>query len=1795
MSEESHAEDRRTLVSTVLQGLRVKLLDLSKRNRLLNFRHNRYCVWVVDEQPNQVFDYLARNGKIMVFAPLPESDRPKEAEEESDDPNGIRSGKETVAIRAADSDGIDIEEELPFQEAGDDSTPKKHKENRLQTELLMEELEFRLRRIRSKANSIIQETGRNQLFLAIGFLRWKECADSEASYEAPLIMIPVELERGRLDAQTRCYSYKLKYTGEDLIANLSLLEKLKADGIVLPGFEDEDVVTISNGDKDLDIEAYFEAVSKAVSNVKGWEVLRKMVLGFFGFSKLLMYYDLDEKAWPRNSILKHEHVTTLLLGGVESGTGEFSEERDEKIASERLPLVVDADSSQTEAILKVLRPQSIVVQGPPGTGKSQTITNLIGCFLNEGMSVLFVAEKMAALDVVYRNLEKVGLADFCLELHSYKAEKRKVLASLEKRYHLRFGDVDNWDSEVERLDKAKKVPGEYVELIKKPVGPNEETIFKIFGKVEILREKLDKTFALSIDNIDRITGGEIEEATDLLGELGRFIDTLGLPCESPWYGLEATELVYGDDRKVKKNLEAVKEATARIADGLDRLASEIQLSISASELSIEQFKAICTFGQQTVTGNLMYDLADRFLSSQDEKTSEVFTSLKSLITEYNEQIRFSSEVLEEPEKIPCEKLNEIDGLLSNVRNDSLCSRTLKGAKEVGASCLKLCALIRQFQTIVKSHLASGFPEPRSIMEIRNFAKIDSLLRKKPSSSQPDMIERLFDSSIKVLFTEVIEKGLYLRSEHDYLRKTFALQDVCDEQKLSEIRRTFRFFQGKYFAFLSPEYIRAKRALFKFLRIRLKAKSPKIVEDLERLEKVLVEEKAFANDTRYREVFGNLFRGIDTDWNNLKRFAVWTTNLFDLVGSYGLAKELAKLTQNDKDRWASRDELEHIMILIEQGIEECKNTIEQANHSEDNPSLESMPLDNLLSKLSDLGTMLTSIYESASPFVQANESTLTEVAETIKSSKTAKKLREEVENCKDFKLLFGLHFKGVNTDVDGISETADWFHSIKQLNLHCKLVKKIATKDTHELIPSIQQYAKQLKPDLELMESNIVSLDDFGEVDVNRFLGASVDKCLFGEVDHKIEQALAHIDYLTQWADYCRLAHRGREMGLDTLIDLVERGELAAEQAADTYLYTIYLGLAKKVLREHPTLATFSRTEYESKRERFAELDKGILKLSQHRIAYNASRKKVPEGTKGSRAGDFTDEWLLRREFKKKRRHLPIRRLMERAGGAVRALKPVFMMSPMSVAQFLSPGKHKFDVVIMDEASQIQPHDALGAIARAEQMIIVGDSKQLPPTTFFEAEMSNPDEDQEDFIFNELDASTSILDICESCNFPTSRLKWHYRSEHESLIAFSNLQWYDDTLIIFPSSGTSPHQLGIQFHFVEGATYTAGRNRVEARYVAQKIIQHARKSPELSLGVGTFNLKQRELIEDCLARLLKEDPSAESSMARLNKAHEGTEPLFIKNLENLQGDERDVVFISCTFGPDKETGKVFQRFGPINGVNGPRRLNVLFTRAKKRIEVFSSMWAEDIQADPGYQGRVALKGFLKYAETGRLPDFAISSKRPPDSDFEVAVGRVLRNLGHEIQPQVGVAGYFIDIGVKNPNRRDEYILGVECDGATYHSSVFARDRDRLREEVLEQRGWRIHRIWSTDWFKNRKLEIERLSQKLQRLVEEDKAVIRAVEEPLEVEPLPKPTEERRLSDAELESQIKAFCLKNIPRSKENQEKDGFLNPEVLSVLVTRRPTTKAYFRAYVPVELRVNMNNDDIQYIDDIFDIIEQAG
>jgi very-short-patch-repair endonuclease len=413
-----------------------------------------------------------------------------------------------------------------------------------------------------------------------------------------------------------------------------------------------------------------------------------------------------------------------------------------------------------------------------------------------------------------------------------------------------------------------------------------------------------------------------------------------------------------------------------------------------------------------------------------------------------------------------------------------------------------------------------------------------------------------------------------------------------------------------------------------------------------------------------------------------------------------------------------------------------------------------------------------------------------------------------------------------------------------------------------------------------------------------------------------------------------------------------------------------------------------------------------------------------------------------------------------------------MMSPMSIATFLPPGALQFDLVIFDEASQVKPVDAFGAILRGEQAVVVGDSQQLPPTNFFDSLSDDSDEEEKDGSVGDME---SILSLFAGKGSPERMLRWHYRSQDESLIAISNAEFYHSRLVIFPNPGSNPHARGLRFHHLPQTAYDRGKTRTnlqEARAVAEAIMDHARTLPDLSLGVVAFSMAQRDTIEMQLELLRRQDPTCEEFFSEALR-----EPFFVKNLENVQGDERDVIFISIGYGKTAE-GYFPMSFGPLNRDGGERRLNVLISRARLAMDVFANFTADDIDLSrAGGPGVVALRKFLAYAQHRRL-DIPHSTGREPDSPFEESVIQALQAHGVEVEPQVGTAGFFIDIGVKDPAYPGRYLLGIECDGATYHSARSARDRDRLRQEVLENRGWRLHRIWSTNWYQNPKEEIEK---------------------------------------------------------------------------------------------------------------------
>ena len=683
-------------------------------------------------------------------------------------------------------------------------------------------------------------------------------------------------------------------------------------------------------------------------------------------------------------------------------------------------------------------------------------------------------------------------------------------------------------------------------------------------------------------------------------------------------------------------------------------------------------------------------------------------------------------------------------------------------------------------------------------------------------------------------------------------------------------------------------------------------------------------------------------------------------------------------------------------------------------------------------------------------------------------------------------------------------------------------------------------------------------------------------------------------WLSTWVDFIRIRTALSEKGLENLLRYTETGALDLENIEPIYTYSVFDILAREVINENQTLAYFSGADQNAIRKQFREYDNKLKSLQQEKIAYQVAQhgfKNTKSGSARGKVGTYTEMGLISHQINLKTRHAPIRQLIRRASESLVALKPCFMMGPHSVAQYLAAGQLEFDIVIMDEASQIKPQDALGTIARGKQLIVVGDPKQLPPTSFFDKTVESDDDDT-----TAIEQSESILDVSLPM-FNARRLRWHYRSRHESLIAFSNQAFYESNLIVFPSPSSKSEEFGIKFTHVKTGRFVNQHNIEEAKVIAEAVRNHILQRSEESLGVVAMSSKQREQIERCIEELSKDDVLFRDALAE-NAIQD--EALFLKNLENVQGDERDVIYISCTYGPQEAgAAQMPQRFGPINSAAGGRRLNVLFTRSKKRMHVFSSMTEGHILAtESSGPGIHALKSFLAYAQTGKLQQVKHTGKQP-DSDFEISVMNALKLEGFNCVPQVGVAGYFIDLAVQDPGQPGRYLMGVECDGATYHSAKSARDRDRLRQAVLEGLGWNIRRIWSTDWFKNPQAQLKPIIELLHQLKTNVTDYVQNNSEIEGIEQLviKEESEHNALynivtSELSLIKKLQQFDELVIAEGKDNiSTGNRLLRPAMIDALCEYKPISKNEFLEVIPSYLRSATSKEHGQYLEQVLNII----
>ena len=557
--------------------------------------------------------------------------------------------------------------------------------------------------------------------------------------------------------------------------------------------------------------------------------------------------------------------------------------------------------------------------------------------------------------------------------------------------------------------------------------------------------------------------------------------------------------------------------------------------------------------------------------------------------------------------------------------------------------------------------------------------------------------------------------------------------------------------------------------------------------------------------------------------------------------------------------------------------------------------------------------------------------------------------------------------------------------------------------------------------------------------------------------------------MRDWFHWCEYAEELKVHGLTAIVEALERETQQPKQLTDRFFKAFFLTKAREKAAASEQLRTFEGMLFDEQVQQYKHFTEEFQMLSQKEL-YARLAASIP------RIADNLDNsseiGLLNRNISNGGRGLSLRDLFDQIPKLMPRLCPCMLMSPMSVAQYLDLFQEKFDLVVFDEASQMPTCEAVGAIARGKALVVVGDPKQMPPTSFFAS--SNVDEDEAD-----IDDLESILEDCRTLEIPSLQLNWHYRSRHESLIAFSNNEYYDGKLITFPS--VDDKQTKVKFVPVEGVYDKGGRrsNRSEAEAIVKEVERRLTSdSNTQSIGIIAFSVVQQNLIEDLLQEML------DHKLAVKQAADALYEPIFVKNLENVQGDERDVILFSVGYGPDKK-GNVSMNFGPLNNAGGERRLNVAVSRARQEMMVFSTMRSSHIDLRRSKaRGVEGLKHFLEYAEQQVLAENIQSTASRPDTPLARQIADAIAEKGYVVNVNVGRSHFKVDIAVSRQESPDAYVLGILLDGESYRDTQTTRDREIVQPSVLEGLGWRVMRVWSVDWLNNPQRVIDRVMEQLQ---------------------------------------------------------------------------------------------------------------
>jgi len=1665
---------------SIAQGLgqlRTRLLDLTGRNRLLNFRHTAgRSLQFVSANPAAIFQRLvvASGSQKVLIAPVPDP-----APELWNEKNGRLAPPD--AREHASFLGINTTFELP---TGAQLLASEETGQQARALYYGEDLGKHCRKLEREARLAIEETGANMLYLVVGFLEFPDAKDSDRLFQAPLICIPVRFE---VSTDGRYTNYRLAFTGEEVAENLSLREKIKRDyQLTLPSFP-EDIETI---------ETYLKDVQEVIAHLPRWKVRNMLSLALLSFANMLLVRDLEPQRWLSNDgksqLLEHALIKRVFQGSTGGRDIAYSPEYDvDNHEHENLAVVFDADSSQHSALIDVLKGRSMVIEGPPGTGKSQTITNIIASCLHHGKSVLFVAEKLAALEVVKSNLTRAGLDPFLLELHSNKTSKKSVIEDLEKRILFRPIPPRGIDELEAGLLAKKKELKEHANLLSSVVGNQMGcSIRQIMWRAERhrvkLRELADVSKSIMVEFAPTTTENAYNALVDQVGYLAKHYQEVGAyDASHPFWGFFPMQLQPGDDLKIGRLLNDVQPTLVALESclrGLEGIVGANGHSMLTMKAGAETHKTLTTLAAKLDSAAAV-ELLPRLFPGSDTQTQRAVSAVQrgeqllSSIAELHAQI--SGRIDEGTVN------DDTSARLSDHQNTvtiyGLGDRSPAEISDLSSKLAQTCErALAALATIQQFAQEIGLSIADTHVGVQAFETILQEAARAPDRSLRFRHTGLVDPDARAILKRAMSERLQLLAAQQALDGVLYLDEPTQEQPLRDAITTLR--EGpQWYRFIQKRWRQAVAFHRGLEKDKSKKSSGERLNDLEALQNLQKRKRDWDSNESTKVVCGEFYRGMNSPFADLILVADWLQKTRENLDAAMVPIELFDpVTINQQHlarlRSVEADAKESIATLksVDTTVRESFPVVPAGTTSV-------QPRSTWTAHLEELRAVASKLNELAAFFsITARKAmTVSECATLLRASVQMRSKEIQLRKSVDLEALLGDRFSDLPTHLVAIKNAVAFGQAVKAAKLPGAVEVLLLQPRVHmalaDLIERFRTFVDQSSTYAEF-ESNIGQFGDFSRprwADATRLTPSAFVHSLL----ERCSMALNSLDRLVPWSHYIFARSEAKSIGLDRFTELLENDAVPPDALRSTFSYRYYASLAQSIFHQQPALARFSGTRHSTVRAEFGDLDRRLIQQRGRQIAAHCVRNAAPpEGVNGARVDDKTEMSLVRLLIPQTRPRVAVRKLLARAGAAIQALKPCFMMGPQAVAQFLHPGGLQFDVVVMDEASQLRPEEAIGAIARGSQLIVVGDPKQLPPTSFFARGQATDDEEGAMAVVD----SESILDVAISHFQPVRSLRWHYRSRHQSLIAFSNQEFYRGNLIVFPSPYPQGSILGVRYHYVRDAVYEDQLNPKEAQRVVDFVVTHITTTPGQSLGIVTLNTRQRDLIAELLEDRLKTVPGAEAF--RENWEKQGFR-MFVKNLENVQGDERDTIIISTTFGRPPGASKPRQNFGPISRDGGWRRLNVLFTRARCAVLLVTSMRPEDVIADHRTPlGTQALHNYLDYACNGRLRHVPeVPTGLTPDSDFEESVIGVLNDAGYETTPQLGVAGFRIDIGVKHPDHPSLYLAGIECDGAAYHSGVSIRDRDRIRQEILESLGWkgRLWRIWSTDWFRNPRPELAKL--------------------------------------------------------------------------------------------------------------------